>query len=408
MIMEQNRFARYGLKQNPFPEVAIASRDEPGPFVTFDEEFMKKLSFLIESSINQKAWGGIPLVGKVGSGKSRLLLEIYRKYKESKQVKLVPIDNPGLSLKSFYSIIVEEILRDTNVVAFLFSRYKENILEIVRKHGQKMILYPSKPVFDLERKEVIYDTLSNLMWEEQIFLDESLGRCFAIIIAYEVVTKKDYFRDEISFTGSTAGIFQDQSFAWEFLKGGRLPRNVAARLKCQTQEIEEKNIVNFGVRSLSRLLRLMGFEMIFLLVDQFERVIEQLPTRTMLSLLDGYRSLIDKNLENFSAVFACTTESWFESAKAYPSFKDRFTDPLEIPKIKSDIAKKLVIAFCDRYRISDEYKGSTFPFTDAAISYILERSDTIRDFLENCHMVLLQASIKPLPRITDKNVAQLL
>jgi len=406
--MEQNRFVRYGLKQNPFPEVAIASKDEPGPFVSFDDGFMKRLSFLIESSISQKAWGGIPLVGKVGSGKSRLLFEIYKKYKESKQVKLILIDNPGLSLKSFYAVIIEEVLKDPNLIAFLFHRYKENLLEIVRKHGQKSLAYPSKLVFDLDQREVIYDTLANLMHEEEVFLDESLGRCFAIIMAYEIATKKDYFRDEVSFVGPAEGIFQDNSLAQEFLKGGRLPRAVSARLKCQTQEIEERTIVNFGVKSLNRLFRLMGYEMIFLLVDQFERIIEQLPTRTMLSLLDGYRSLIDKNLENFSAVFACTTESWFESAKAYPSFKDRFTDPLEIPKVTPGTAKRIVIAFCDQSRISKEYKGSTFPFTDASIFYILEKSDTIRDFLENCHMVLLQASVKPLPKIDDKNITQLL
>jgi hypothetical protein len=402
--MEQNRYARYGLKQNPFPEVAIASKDEPGPFVIFDEKFMKRLIFLIESSLSQKAWGGIPLVGKVGSGKSRLLFEIYKRYKESKQVKLILIDNPGLSLKNFYSVILEEALKDPNLVPFLFHRYRENLLEIVTQHGHKTLMYPSALAFDLEKREVIYDALASLMHEEEVFLDESLGRCFAIAITYEIVTKKDYFKDEVSFVGSTEGIFQDHSLALEFLKGGRLPRTVSVRLKCPTQEMEERTIVNFGIKSLCRLFRLMGYGMIFLLVDQFERIIEQLPTRTMLSLLDGYRSLVDKNLENFSAVFACTTESWFESVKAYPSFKDRFTDPLEIPKVTAETARRIVIAFCDPSRISRQYKNSIFPFSEGSISYILEKSDTIRDFLENCHLVLLQASIKLLPKIEDANI----
>jgi len=406
--MEQNRFARYGLKQNPFPEVAIANKDEPGPFVSFDEEFMRRLSFLIESSISQKAWGGIPLVGKVGSGKSRLLFEILKKYKESKQVKPIFVDNPGLSLKNFYSAIVEEVLREPSLVPFLFQRYGENLLEIVRKHGQKTLAYPSKLVFDLDEREAIYDTLASLMSEEEIFLDESLGRCFAIVVAYEIVTKKDYFRDEVSFVGSTEGIIEDNNLARQFLKCQRLPLGVSARMKCKTQEMDERTIVNFGIKSLSRLYRLMGYEMILLLVDQFERIVEQLPTRTMLNLLDGYRSLIDKNLENFMAVFACTTEAWFESAKAYPSFKDRFTDPLEIPEVTPDTAKRIVIAFCDRSRISEQYKGSTFPFTNASISYVLKKSDTIRDFLEKCHMVLLQASIRSLPKIEDKSIAQFL
>src|SRR3989339_757797 len=145
----ENRFVRYGLKENPFPEVAIANRNSPGPFISFDEDFMSKLSFLIESSIDQKAWGGTPLVGTVGSGKSRLLFEIFKKYKDSKEVKFIFIENPGLSLKNLYSAIIEDVLKDSSVFSFLFRRYEAPLLEIVQKSPQKELVYPSKPVIDL-------------------------------------------------------------------------------------------------------------------------------------------------------------------------------------------------------------------------------------------------------------------
>jgi len=406
--MGKNKFARYGLKNNPFPEVAIANFDDLRPFIPFDEKFMKEIFVLIDSSISQKAWGGIPLVGKIGSGKTRLLFEVYERYRQSDRVKLIFVDNPGLSLKDFYAVIVGKVLEDKSLLTFLFQRYKENLMEIISRRPQTSLEYPSKIIFDISKRGIIYDALNNLMCEEEIFPDQSLARSFAIVLAYEITSKKEYFKDKISFVGSMQELLNDYRSAKDFLDGVRLPRRESARLKFEKRELDERTIINSGIKSLIRIFKLKGYEMLFLLIDQFERVVEQLPTRSMLSLLDGYRSLIDKNLENFSAVFACTTESWFESAAAYPSFKDRFADPAEIPKVTLEVAQKIVVAYCDEYRISSEYKGLPFPFDQKSISYIFTKSETIRDFLENCHMVLLKASLKSVSKIDEKSITQLL
>jgi len=401
-----NRFAIYGLSENPFPGVAVADRNDPGPFVPFDKKFMEKIFFLIDISIEQKAWRGIPLIGKIGSGKTRLLLEIQSKYADRKEVKIIFVDNPGLSLKEFYASIIDEFIKDGNVLAFLFQRYRESLLEVISKHSQRGLEYPTKILFDLSRRGLVYDVLTNLMQREGLFLDKSLARSFAIILANEIFQRENFFKGRVSFVGSNMGLLKDFGIARDFLKGRRISRTDSAKLGYMEQELDDKTIIDFGLKPLIEISKLMGHQMIIVLVDQFERIIEHLPTRTMLNLLDGYRSLIDKNLDRFTAVFACTTESWFESATAYPSFKDRFSDPLEIPRITFDVAKSLIVAYCDRYRILEDYKGSIFPFDEESISYILSKSSTVRDFLENCNIVLSRASIDGVKRIDKKTITK--
>lgn len=406
--MSENKFAIYGLEYNPFPQVAIANRMNPGPFVIFDKKFMGNVQVFIDSSIDKKAWGGIPLIGVVGSGKTRLLLEIYDMYRTNRRVKFLIIENPGLSLTEFYAMIVNEAIKDEEFLTAIFNRYKENLLHIISKYSQKTLEYPSKNLFSLDRREIIYDTLSELMSKDNLILDETIAKSFGIICCYNIVAKKDFFKETVSFSGPIDKLVQEYRIATDFLQGHLIPQSFSTKLKYKKRQLDKRMIIDYGLKALINVYRLVGYEMLFLLVDQFERIIEQLPTRSMLNLLDGYRNLIDRNLENLSAVFACTAESWFESAKAYPSFKDRFTDPIEIPKIALNVARKIAVAYCDQCRISDKYQNTLFPFDDSAISYILSKSDTIRDFIENCHIVLFKASLKKIPKIDEKSVIELL
>lgn len=406
--MSENMFAIYGLKYNPFPQVAIANRMNPGPFVAFDKKFMENIQVLIDSSIDNKAWGGIPLIGVVGSGKTRLLFKIHDTYRSNRQVKFLTIENPGLSLTEFYAMMINEVTKDEEFLTAIFNRYKENLLHIISKYSQKTLEYPSKNLFSLNRREIIYDTLSELMNRDNLILDESIAKSFGIICCYNIVVKKDFFKETVAFSGPIDKLVREYRIAMGFLQGHLIPESFSTALKYKKRQLNGRMIIDYGLKAIINVYRLIGYEMLFLLVDQFERIIEQLPTRSMLNLLDGYRNLIDRNLENLSAVFACTTESWFESAKAYPSFKDRFTDPVEIPRITLDAARKIVIAYCDQCRISDKYQNSLFPFDDSAISYILSKSGTVRDLLENCHIVLFKASLNKIPKIDEKSVIELL
>lgn len=406
--MSENRFTIYGLEYNPFPQVAIANRMNPGPFVVFSKKFMENLKILIDSSIDKKAWGGIPLIGVVGSGKTRLLYEIWNMYRIYRRVKILIIENPGLSLIDFYAMIVSEVIKDEEFLTAILNRYKENLLHIITKYSQRTLEYPAKKRFNLDRREIIYDTLSELMNKDGLIFDKSIAKSFGIICFYNIVSKKDFFKETVVFSGPIKELVRDYRTATNFLQGHQISESLSARLKYERRRLDEKMIIDFGLKAIINVYRLIGYEMLFLLVDQFERIIEQLSTRRMLNLLDGYRNLIDRNLENLSAIFTCTTESWFESAKAYPSFKDRFTDPVEIPRITLDTARKIVIAYCDQCRISDKYQNDLFPFDEATISYILSKSPTVRDLLEYCHIVLFKASLNKIPKIDEKSVIKLL
>jgi hypothetical protein len=262
-------------------------------------------------------------------------------------------------------------------------------------------------VFSMDNRDVIYGKLAKILIDQQFSEDPSLSKAMAVICTYSVIDKKDLLGKNMRFIGQIKEVEEDYRIARNFLKGVRITRNEANRLGFEDRELSDKMIIDYAIRAFVNVYKSQGCKMLFLLVDQFERVIEQLPTRTMLGLLDSYRSLIDRNLENFSAIFACTTESWFESASAYGSFKDRFTDPVVIPKITLEIAQKLVIAYCDSFRLSDEHKGSLFPFDKDSILFILRKSLSTRDFIENCHMILLKASLKQQSGINSRNIQDL-
>src|SRR5450759_4652956 len=79
---EKNPYERYGLKKNPFPIIAISSSNIESPFVEIDKNTLIKFDYFIRESISSQKWGGLPVIGSYGSGKTRLLLWLEHLIKE--------------------------------------------------------------------------------------------------------------------------------------------------------------------------------------------------------------------------------------------------------------------------------------------------------------------------------------
>ena len=404
-----NPYEIYDLKRNPFPFKAIASLrlEDIGPFVPFKKGITKNLEFLIKATMETKRWIGIPLVGPIGSGKTRLLIHLkdLMKKKYGKKIKCIIIENPGLSLREFYSKFITELIETREIIYIIITKFENEILKILKSNFRTSVTsyLNGESIYLAGNLKKTYEDIKNTFIKD-IISDEDVALSLAILSVYYIVNEGVYsphinFSKEIDLTS-------DYRAALDFLKGKKISERHADRLGYISRQLSDPRIANYSFASIIKILKLDGTEVVFLFVDQFEKIIEKLSKKDKLDLLDSYRSLIDNNLFNFSAIFGCTTESWVVSEQVNPSFADRFNKTIEIPKIDIVMAKNLVKKYSDLHRISKKYIGTYFPFNEKSIRKILEESDSIRDFLENCFKILYRAAHDKEKKITENLVSK--
>ncbi len=384
----KNPFQRYGLKNNPFPDPAIISLSEGErmPYVSFNGDLTKRIKTKVADTIQSGRWGGIPLVGPLGSGKTRLLAYLKKELKDEYGDRLicVPIDNPGTDFRTFYSKFISGVLKRKSIEKNILRKFKDDLRDYFSAGGRKK--YHGEEYFEISSSKLYetYEKICDFLISNEIALDEDISRSLSIL-TYNYIIDENIFQNKV--LKENINLTRNHRTAKKFLKGDKIGKRDADELNYTSRKLSKSEIINYSVKSIINTLTLGESEIVFLFLDQFEKTIQNLSEKKFINLLDDYRSLIDSNLFNFSALFACTTESWFEATEANPSFADRFSDAAEIPPMNLEMAKNLVSEYIRAKRTSKEEK-EIYPFTEDGIAKVFEHSDNPRDFLENCHSMI--------------------
>jgi len=383
-------YKRYGLRCNPFPMKAIASYSVTGPFLNISDDMKNHIEEFVSGILSTKKWGGLPIVGPVGSGKTRVLLKIKDDIEEILRIKrttaIYYIENPGPDIRAFYSNVLETIKLE-NLIRILAKLYESDLLAKLNSTCRKRRDVLGNTVLHVTADLELFDEVADLFIERGVSLNQDIAKSLAIL-------SLEYVMDNISLIQPDLKIERDDKkyqeccgAAEDFLMGKAISKKDRNLLKHSSSKLSNHEIIKYAFPTILKILMFDGKDMLLILLDEFESIVGTM-TKTR-DFLNDLRSLVDNNLLNFSMILGCMVDAWLTATRTDVGFSERFVDSVELPTIKFETAKEMIILYLDVERITEERRGTVFPFTEGAIRYMVNNGiNTPRKLLENCHKIL--------------------
>ena len=194
-----------------------------------------------------------------------------------------------------------------------------------------------------------------LLKSEKVFALDDYAYCFAVLM----------------FSNSAELI----RLAGRFVLGDKLSTNENKSLGLAITELSATDISKRVFPDILRILHDFGeqYNMIFVFVDEFEKIVMGLKGAKRFEFLEDLRNLIDYNLNQFSLVLGCSTEAYEAISGASPAFADRNRDVIDLPGINSlEQIKNLVEVYLSEKRTANFMGQPCHPFSDSALISIIE------------------------------------
>lgn len=388
-VVKKN-FQRFNLEDNPFPLHGLANRDTP--FVPYPKKAIESINAFVTDAVRTKGYHGLPIVGDYGSGKTRLLFVIEEEITEGiTGCNSIYVDDPPADIKLLYEKILnkaplEDMLRGVSL------RYEEEIQKIIQKHLEKL------PSLMGEEKYFVKGNGIALVKEVSEFLSKvvnstakkEITEAFAILLL-------DYFVLKITSTDAKMkvslvnSVISQTGAAQQFILGKKASKEIDKPLNFANKEITTTDVCLDAFKLFVGLNRIAGINYLFLLIDEFEEIIEKKTNREILEFLNDFRSLINNNsTSDFAIIVSCTPEAWLKAIQLSPGFSERFAPAVDMPDLDPESAVKIVALYLESQRIKKSGKeDDVYPFDKDSILIILKKSNyKIRDFIKSCNTLL--------------------
>lgn len=385
----RRNYQRFNLETNPFPIQGLASRETP--FVPYPKKVIEAINIFVTDAIGSRGYHGLPIIGDYGSGKTRLLFAMEKEISEGiVGCNSVYIDEPPADIQ----LLFEKILNRTDfesILKGLSLKFGKDIKSIMSKHLERV------PSLLGEEKYFLRDGGIRLVEEISSFLSKGLG--FAMVKdvtrAYAILLL-DYFVSNIINAGKRMrislvnSVVAESSSARQYILGNRVSRELDRAMNFTDKQIKKMDICEEVFKLFVNISEMAGNSFLFILIDEFEEIIEKKTNRQILAFLNDLRSLINNNVtSDFAIILSCTPEAWIKANQLSPGFGERFIRPAEMPSLDPESAQKIVSAYLCSERIKETSKEDIAPFGKEVIKCILKISDyKIRDFIKNCNIVL--------------------
>ncbi len=417
-------FPDYGLTENPFPTSAIAMKTRLFNFNNkFRYETFEDIARKIVHTARTGRYRGMVILGDFGLGKTYTLYYfsdlINKQLGKRQEVKSMAIylSSCGVSLNDFLSNFIQEITIETiiqtiyqgkqDVINSEVIKFSEDVIKRVeaqlampyRGYADKETLAKLKQKCEEIKKgecdlEVLrlaiddaitlYSHYSNsassdfirqifaVLKNEQVFALEDYSYCFSILLFSRNIEKR--------------------KIATKFILGDKLSASENKILNLTLTELSPTDISKRVFPDILKILHTYGeqFNMVFVFVDEFEKIVLGLKGAKRFDFLEDLRSLIDYNLSQFSLVLGCSTEAYETIRGTSPAFSDRNRDVIDLPRIKSiNDVKNLVQVYLSDRRTPNFNGLPCHPFSDSALMTIAENENgSPRYILEACHKIL--------------------
>jgi hypothetical protein len=385
----RRNYHRLNLEDNPFPLHGLANRYTP--FVPYPKKAIGVINAFVSDAVGSKGYHGLPLVGDYGSGKTRLLFVIEEEITEGiSGCSSIYVDDPPANIKLLYEKILSKASFE-DLFRGLSLKYENEITSIVQRHLERL------PSLVGEEKYFVKDGGAALVRDLACHISNltKMTACKELTEAY-VLLLLDYFITKFMNTNEgmkvslVNSIIAENGSASQYILGKKVSKKLDEALDFSVKELSATDICGDAFKLFINLNRHAGINYLFLLIDEFEEIIEKKTNREILDFLNDFRSLINSNVtSDFGIIVSCTPEAWIKTSQLSPGFSERFSSPAEMPNLDQTSALKIVGVYLESKRIKKLGEDDVSPFDKGAISAILRKSDyKIRDFIKNCNIVL--------------------
>lgn len=384
--LQPRDYSGYFLTRNPFPSITIAEED---PRIFIDrEKVIKAVSEVTKETFITNKSQTLVLQGIYGSGKSHTLKYVKSRINsqlatqtESKGIA-VYVQSPGSDIRYFYSSIVEDLGLD-----FLQTQAYKVIWNFLKENPNSI----DANFFDSELKKKARKLLY-LGSEELVFLRENFNNsAVRILDVYNNIKEAlgSKIRSSDVLTAFLNLTNENSAFlAWRWLLAENLTSQERKELGV-SKNLEDSNDILKGVAAFKALLAIAGFNTLFILVDEFEKISELHPMPKS-RYFDDFRHFIDLNPEGICLILCVSPAGWAEIESAGHPLARRlmanvyWLEPFDLRKTKRLIKAYIGVAreqFANIQKISGDELSSQigkknvqdpelFPFTDDSIEIV--------------------------------------
>jgi len=395
----ENPFKRFNLSRNPFPKSAVADSTSERFFSRCRKKALEQMRDFIVYVYASRRWAGLVLKGEIGSGKSHMLFyvasEITRQLGELEKDRAlaVYVESPKDSINDLYQDIMEKLGRDffeAKVAAAIEEKAEKILKNLPRQYFLPTTeVIPQDPLYRLRKmgkgigeslKDKALNDLAKELSNERLVQHRDFARCLGILAVDDDQEKRNA--------------------AWNFCIGKAISKTEAKGLGLVSEKLSEDEIVRYVFPSLIQILNKNGVGVVFLLIDEVEKI-ATMPTRRTFAFLENLRSLVDNNLSGLCIIFSCLAESWDILASTSPALSDRMSEIVDLDPLDSKDTILLIEDYLKVARINPNQGKPLSPFDEAAVGKInLDSKGSIRYILQNCNTVLEHAALHP--EIKDK------
>ena len=391
--LQPRNFSRFGLLNNPFPAVPVAA-DKVRIFVDRLRE-IKAVEYVTKDAFTTGKTQTLIIEGLYGNGKSCLLKYVRTKINtqlatnEDRKGIAVYVPTPGLFLKDLFAGILSDL--GTNFLRSVAYRI------IVNKIGSSRLV---NYIFDIEKSN--FKQIANQVEKDPLLLSRTFSRkAFRVKDLYHDV-ESEFSVEFPEFLHATLSLADDETLmtAWRWLLGEFLSREERSDIGV-VREIEDSDDVLKAFASLRQILKEAGFDVIYVLIDEFEKIAELrgasgAARKSM--YFDDIRHLIDQNTKGVCLI-ACVTPTG-------TALIQRTGHPLS-RRLLGNVEKLSLFGEDETYRLIEDYlrlgreeyesvtgkqlrsSGGIEPFTKRSIKIITSLANgNVSEILRTCKKLL--------------------
>jgi len=393
-------YLKFGLQSNPFPIAGLPSSDLP----PLDPKIKEKIVHFITSTYRNSAYGGLTIVGDYGSGKTHLLkyikLTIDKLTSEAKARKedfsaiTCFVDRPEDSPQRVVHKIIDDIGLDKirkYVWMIIIDKLAANKENFQKQFGPRssLVVRSSEQWARLFNEPTRANYLDFL--EQFRELNGDFGKLQEAI--REIITKNIVDDGALADRYISIILFSEEKesdFSWDVLAG-----HVSKR------DIQHKEIV--FLNSIVDILRKVGFNHLYVFVDEFEDI-GKLSSAKKMNYLLTLITLINKS-SHWSVIVSLTNDVLEEEIKQEPPLYDRLTTTkIWLKRLKYSDGCTLIASYLNLAR-EKPAENSVCPFNEESIRRMIALSKgNCRSFLVLAYNALEIATRQDAAEVTPNVV----
>lgn len=365
---EAKDYRVYKLRCNPFPASPVP---EESPRIFADQESAKeKIMQSISRSISSedRRPTHILIVGGYGNGKSHVLKVVRTSVLDQLFPENIAIAGYASARGWSFLNIYKGFMRDLGVD--FFEELKIKILQrtLQTKEGNQSLTALMDSMY-LDRLEPASKVGARK--ELRGFLYNSMTNLDMVSAFMNMFNSEEAFRIAYRWIcGEWIDLFTLRRYG------------ITSRLDSDEKALAA--IVNFR-----KLLEIVGFKMIFICIDEFEKIV-LFPVQMRVNFLDSIRHVMDWNPTGLTLIFSCSPEA-LEAIQRYPPL-DRISLRVVLGDPSEEKLPLYVQAYIAASRV-EECDDPLFPFSVEVIGRIFKLLDernklNIRNFLKLCHYAI--------------------